>query len=301
MIFVTPIINNLNGKFNHNFFWYDFNIECSTKYVRESFNDVKNLHEIAHIACKQAYQLEEFHNQFDFEHISDGIRYLGNSDEGAEFSWVEVGKHLNCLFRGIPSMNIMLGCIDKEPKVRKRIVKKAKQSNESMVTTVPSEIIQSQKDNENETNEATNERIHHLYTTIQEKGDDLLQLLINPKDNVQTIENFFDFSFLIKDKRVMESLNDQGLPIAYKTNPHALNKSEDGNRRQLILSLNMKDLLDIAEILQDEGKAHKLHRDDILYAARNAHEQADIVAARMAKVTKNKRKAERWDEDEEDK
>ena len=261
---------------------------------------MKNLHEIAHIACKQAYQLEELHNQFDFEHISDGIRYLGNSDESEDFSWVEVGRQLNCLFRAIPSMNIMLGCIDKEPKIRKQNVKKAKQSKESMATTVPSEIIQSQKDNENETNEATNERIHHLYTAIQEKGDDLLQLLINPKDNVQTIENFFDFSFLIKDKRVMESLNENGLPMAYKTNPHALTKSEDGNRRQLILSLNMKDLQEIAQLLQEEGKAHQLHREDVLYSARNAHEQADIVAARIAKVTKNKRKAERFNDDEEE-
>lgn len=274
-------------------------ISYSTKYVRESFNDVKNLHELAHIACKQAYRLEELNNQYDLEHILDGIKYLGHSDEDGEFSWIQIGRQLSCLFRSVPPIKMMLGSIDKEPKSRKQTIKKAKQNSEHLATTVPSEIIQSQNDNKIEMNEATNERIHHLYTSIHEKGDDLLQLLINPQDNVQTIENFFDFSFLIKDKRVMESLDENGIPYAYKTNPHALTKSEDTNRKQMILSLNMKDLTEIAQLLQDEGKAHKLHRDDELYSAIDAHEQADIVAARVAKVTRNKRKADRHHEEEE--
>jgi hypothetical protein len=52
---------------------------------------------------------------------------------------------------------------------------------------------------DDEESEATNLRIKHLYGLIQEEERfDLLDLLVDRRDPVQSVENFFDFAFLIK-------------------------------------------------------------------------------------------------------
>jgi hypothetical protein len=66
---------------------------------------------------------------------------------------------------------------------------------------------QEERDEDDEDIEATNERQMRMATALEEtvlnsKGVDVMKFLIDPEDPVQTIENFFDFSFFVRDKKV---------------------------------------------------------------------------------------------------
>lgn len=69
---------------------------------------------------------------------------------------------------------------------------------------------------------------------------------------MQTIENFFDFAFLIKDKAAAEdTIGDFGLPFAVATNELAT------DQRQHVVSLGMKDLEKVAELIKEINKLEK--------------------------------------------
>lgn len=71
-----------------------------------------------------------------------------------------------------------------------------------------------------------------------------LVLQLDADDPVQTVENFFDFAFLIKEKRAMESVQD-GEPKAIATDINKLNAYMGNQRQQMVLSLSMKDLREL--------------------------------------------------------
>jgi hypothetical protein len=126
-------------------------------------------------------------------------------------------------------------------------------------------------------------------------SSDLLGILVNPRDNVQTIENFFDFSFLIKDKRVGQDLLQDGIPSYTIINVESLNEGLLPNeRKQMVLSIGMRDLRLLAGLLSRDAE-HSLHRDDALYSAANAHEQAKIITERQEKTLKARTKKRKSD------
>jgi hypothetical protein len=290
-------LNELGSSVLNNFRTTNNQLFHKTKFVRESYNDVKNLHELARAARGQAYRLEESDTQYDFDHIVAEIRDMCEPEDTGVFSWANFGRKVSCLFRKVPSFSPMLGLIDKEHKARKEVVRKARAKAEGGAADAPDEVQQTQGGDDEECNEATNERIKRMYAAMSmdaggAKGDDLLTILVNPTDPVQTVENFFDYSFLIKDKRVVESLNAEGLPETLKAQTQMFDLGgPDGERKQLVVSLGMRDLRTLASVLQEQGCEHKLHRDDALYAAEDAYAQAEILAARAAKVKHTKRKA----------
>tara|TARA_B110000090_G_scaffold205781_1_gene254058 strand:+ start:381 stop:1178 length:798 start_codon:yes stop_codon:yes gene_type:complete len=79
----------------------------------------------------------------------------------------------------------------------------------------------------------------------------LLNVLFDPEDPVQTIENFFDFAFLIKENSVVQRFDKKTKrPRCVAANKNSLEKMP---RKQLVLSLNMGELEQLAELLEPEG------------------------------------------------
>lgn len=103
--------------------------------------------------------------------------------------------------------------------------------------------------------EATNERINHLVdyleaTTTSLKASsksarlDLLSTIVDPQDCVQTVENFFDFAFLVKDKRIVQKYDNKKNTTQILVVDPAQMEDDGGfqSRKQMVLSLNMSDL-----------------------------------------------------------
>eukprot|EP00595_Chromulina_sp_UTEXLB2642_P002183 CAMPEP_0196767474 /NCGR_PEP_ID=MMETSP1095-20130614/41544_1 /TAXON_ID=96789 ORGANISM="Chromulina nebulosa, Strain UTEXLB2642" /NCGR_SAMPLE_ID=MMETSP1095 /ASSEMBLY_ACC=CAM_ASM_000446 /LENGTH=117 /DNA_ID=CAMNT_0042135829 /DNA_START=1 /DNA_END=350 /DNA_ORIENTATION=+ len=116
----------------------------------------------------------------------------------------------------------MTGPLYRQPKARKAIERKQKDAEDlSKIKTTAATL----KYDENDEKEATTTRklklkqivtnMTNTFNTQVESGErpkeggiDLVRLLIDPHDPVQTIENVFDFSFLIKEKEVLMTSQD---------------------------------------------------------------------------------------------
>lgn len=89
----------------------------------------------------------------------------------------------------------MNGSLDKKIKERKKAERK--KADTVAVEASAEDVEQTEESGENE---ATTTRIANLkrVLSLAEGPVHLLQLLADPDDAVQTIENFFDLSFLVK-------------------------------------------------------------------------------------------------------
>jgi len=273
------------------------------KHSREQYNDALNLKEIAKAATSQVIHLDDMSRRFDFESWADTIKHKYENPEDHIFSWVNFGMDCGTLFLSAPRVCPLLGVLKNELKKRAPMIRNPRQEKSA-------EVRPEEQEEDGETAEATNTRILRLWQYLQGEQERLTQqsqsqnesqggltqaleadkaisiniltALVDPTDNVQTIENFFDYSFLIKDKRVVESLDEAGVPVTMPV-PQPTDgedKGVDEGKKQMVLSLAMNDLRDLAQLLPS-GYVCPLHRDDPLYEAKDAREQADILATRL--------------------
>ncbi|CAE7473559.1 unnamed protein product [Symbiodinium microadriaticum] len=167
--------------------------------------------------------------------------------------------------------------------------------------------------------EATNQRIRQLFSVLQDStittrtnsshAIDMMDLLVDRQSVVQTIENFFDFAFLIKDKRAVEQVDRaDGLPYVLASDPGRLNEQMGNERRQMVLSMSIPDVRAISELLQEidalDGHATSsargvprrrassgglsadafvcpLHREGRIYDAETVEEQTGLFAEKQ--------------------
>lgn len=141
-------------------------------------------------------------------------------------------------------------------------------------------------------NEATTTRIENLKKVLRVSEGSLqeaaagaepirlLQLLADPDDPVQTIENFFDLSFLVKEKNVT-IVQDRDGSLVVERACSAENKDADKSQKVLSLSMRaLKDYLRSSKAAPDDRAP--LHREDELYQAADAHEQAQLLDKRKS-------------------
>lgn len=79
-----------------------------------------------------------------------------------------------------------------------------KGADKDVKVTTADQVTRDDDDAENEDVEATNKRQENMKSKFKQLTEennpeiDIIQLLVDPLDPVQTVENFFDFSFLLK-------------------------------------------------------------------------------------------------------
>ena len=226
---------------------------------------------------------------------------------------------------------MMLGPLGKPPKARKVMEKAKKGPKENNKLEKPEEILQDEDDEEEkEFNEATFARIDTQLKAItkgKKKMMPLLPFLLDSEDQVQTVENVFDYAFLIKEKAVSQMvMKETGLPVIVQSKKENLGTMES---QQLVLSLNMKELKELASLTKDghfgydedeedelrivsdkagsssssssssSSKSRRnslLHRTDPLYSLADAHAQAELIAAdeeKSRQANKHKMNAKR--------
>ena len=275
-----------------------------------------------------------------------GGRAVRSAESGEVFDWSRLGADAGQLFTTTFPASIMLGPLGKPPKIRLQREVKPRAKEDKTKKMVVEDVDQDDDDddgNKKEFNEATfaridiQERILGKYKE-QNKKIDLVSFLVDPEDQVQTIENFFDYAFLIKEKATMEAIDKiTGIPTI---NPAAKEKLEEKESKQLVLSLNMKELQQLAQLVRDgefvdededenenenenednasspvrrnnssssSSKKRKvwsqLHREDQLYSTANVHAQAELLLEleQEAKKKAAERKKARKESEKEEK
>lgn len=173
------------------------NIFTTVDHPREQQYDALAFKELSFAVKAQSANMADLSHRFDFAAFAAKVQ--GKYSRDGNFNWTDFGLDCGHIVTGVPVFETMLGPMKKEIKVRKVAVRKERERNTAL-NERPEEVEQ----DANESNEETNSRLKSLHKMImQEENDqvepfDLLKLLIDPEDNVQTIENFFDFSFLVK-------------------------------------------------------------------------------------------------------
>jgi hypothetical protein len=257
---------------------------------REEYIDSTILNAQSRVLRKMAANLEDNSRRYDFNSFSAALTDKFKDRQSDLFDWTKLGMDCGALFMSAPAMTVMLGPIGKPEKLRKIAERKGPKQRHEEVR--PEELTQTAEDDD----EATNERIqtqrdhiqHLCYPEFKPKKKnelppanticnkfDLLYNLLDPADAVQTVENLFDFAFLIKEKKVTQKIDENGMPISLLI-PDGLHNAD---RKQMVLTMGMKDLKKLSKLVASKSVADglnsacPLHRNDLLYAAKNAHEQ----------------------------
>lgn len=259
--------------------------------TREQLNDTITMCMLSNIMKKRASVMDNLSRILNFDNFASGLQGK-YSDESGSFSWGLLGGDVGSLTSPTPPLLTLLGPLERQEKIRAARNAGPKKSEERLIEVRADEVTQGGKDNNNnDVDEATNARFAALARYAEVKsapGPDgnirtfNIESLVDPIDPVQTVENLFDFSFLIKEKKVLVSVNDENVPYA----TYARQETKAGSK-QMVLTLKMKDLKQLCAQLQSDGTQCELHRNDDLYAARNAHEQADILDRRAKSKTSN--------------
>ena len=166
-------------------------------YPREQQNDAVAFKELSFAVKAQSANMADLSHRFDFGAFANKVQSKYSRD--GNFSWTDFGLDVGHIVTSIPVFETMLGPMKKEMKVRKVAERKNKERNLA-INEKPEDVEQDAE----EENEETNSRLKCLHKVIMQEDKeqvepfDLLKLLIDPEDNVQTIENFFDYSFLVK-------------------------------------------------------------------------------------------------------
>merc|ERR1719198_207814 len=144
------------------------------------------------------------------DRLITALHAKGWSDELQAFNWHGLGMKVSVLSRSPPEINFLCGAIDKPEKTKKAREKKAKPQDDEEVETQFEEVNEQPEEKEDEATTRRADEMNKVFAARQAEaqaahGDrsgeasmDLFPLLDNPQSFHQTVENFFDFSFRIK-------------------------------------------------------------------------------------------------------
>lgn len=260
--------------------------DMSIRHTREQILDARNFSELVHANKLQASNLTNLSRRYDFDSFVVGLKHLFTNQETELFDWCALGTNVGALMFPVPACVTMVGPMRQEVKTRKAYLHKGKEVYEE---EKPEEVIQGKgmgggggsgggtngEDGE-EVDEATNSRVRCTFEEISKRVNevepmaDLLKILVDHNDPVQTVENFFDYSFLVKEKRVLERIEKDGLPkttnlqhvlqeLKISTSNGGRRKGSDGKevveeqgckpRQQLVLSMSMKEIKELMRLV----------------------------------------------------
>lgn len=324
-------------------------VSQSITHTRELQLDAIMLTELAKAVHTQGTKIDDMSLKYDIHNFSISLQSKYSNDAG--FSWTNLGRDVGVLFRSVPTFQTMLGPIFKEAKVRKAMGRRTAVKEAPAEQTKATEM----KHEDDDDDEATNERLQNLYNVLidltkqietnnmsqfqsqsqtqgapaqaqapeepPECGIKFLNVLVDLEDNVQTVENLFDFSFLIKDKKLMLTQD----PVSQLPQGLVINGENDEAPMQTVLTVNMKDLNELRQTmkcLHDYESEHdgdglsqpqsqtqssssssssngfkkikypSIHRDDELYS-QTTWQQADSLLVKKQEKTNNKSQSQK--------
>jgi len=169
--------------------------------------DAKLLNKVSVLGAEQAGNLAKkgetfvrtLQNKFGQTHGGGS-----SSADSIKLDWLKLCRQLHeyGVYAHVPAVTFLLGEFEAPvAKVRQQRKAKDRTSSEPMQTADTVSVSQLREVQEEK---AQNARIKQVYDTIERNGGrvNIFHLLLNPRSFSQTVENFFDLGFLVKDGRV---------------------------------------------------------------------------------------------------
>lgn len=167
--------------------------------TRELIAGASCLRQLTGAVKDQAQSLCDVSARFSWQDLTTSItNRFGNGGANVGLNWEKLGSEARFLFNSTPSFTTMVGPIHKEERVRKIAVRRQRE-NTAGVVNVTSENVENDENDGND--EATNARVANLLKHLESyrtEEFDLLKTLVDPMNPVQSVENFFDYSYLHK-------------------------------------------------------------------------------------------------------
>mmetsp|Transcript_30588 Transcript_30588/g.98584 ORF Transcript_30588/g.98584 Transcript_30588/m.98584 type:complete len:305 (-) Transcript_30588:365-1279(-) len=224
------------------------------RHTRELGNDGDNLVVIGELATKRSAQLAHSVQQYPASKIVEKLKEEYGRARGGP--WLGLGRDVGHLFAAVPELAFMCGPLQqpekaapppKEKKKRQRATQDDSQLEETQYETTDYSQAATMSTQQKKQEEATNRRLQTLVETMSSKeGDfDLMRLLVSPGKFSETVENFFDLSFLVKDGKAKIDVDPAtGLPRAALSEP----PDEQVPKAQTVVVLNANDNKKLAEL-----------------------------------------------------
>lgn len=169
--------------------------------TRELISDAGCLTQLTGALKGQAQTLCDVSARFNWQDLSASIsNRFANEGVDNGLNWDKLGCEARLVFNCAPSFTTMVGPIHKEERIRKIAVRRQRE-NTAGVVNATSEVIENNEEDGND--EATNARVGKMFEYLDSFGGgefDLLRTLVDPENPVQSVENFFDYSYLHKVK-----------------------------------------------------------------------------------------------------
>jgi len=202
-------------------------LESHIKTSQEQLEDVKLFHKLCKVVSDASCSMDG--NEMKFSsidyctHLARKMNLPGDIApyKAIPLQLVNFGKEMSKNFDHAPTLKFMLGALHDESAVasaQRRVKKKAVQnikSRDKQVATKTSSISKHQ------TNEAltdnyvkvTRKAFFDAYKQNKSKPLCYFSFVIDPDQFASTVENMFHVSFLVKQRVVMLSIDERGLPI----------------------------------------------------------------------------------------
>lgn len=124
--------------------------------------------------------------------------------------WTTLGVQAGVCFNAVPRTFFLAGALETQVTLKKKAKQRQRRTGDEEVTKAiqPENVVQTSTDNENKLS-AMEKLVRKIQSTLKKRtteesdGDgrpklDAIQFLCNPDSFTQTVENIFNFSFLIK-------------------------------------------------------------------------------------------------------
>jgi hypothetical protein len=269
-------------------------LASKAEHPRELQIDAIALKHLSTAAKTQAIRLNDMSRRYSFDTIAQQLAHFHHPGRQT-LDWTALGMTIMTIVSFIPPHDTMLGAIDKTIKERRQGVRKRAMNNENddlidgNLASKPTE--QTQQDTTVADDSAALKRSAVQLDFIRKMMDkdkneiDLIDLLVDPSDSVQTIENFFDYSFLLKDKKVAEGIVEgDDLPKVVIADPNTLDAAD---KKQMILAINMADLGHLMSEMRkhhsDNAEVHPFHRSSELYQCHTIPDQIKCLEQQAQK------------------
>jgi len=191
------------------------------------------------------------------------------ADEGGGIDWSDLGRDVGCFFRGVPFFDCMLGPTGFTPvtKVRQRAKRAQKQTYEERKPEEIKGSVSNEKvvtEHEKQTM-VMKETLRSCCRTRDVNGNSVkravgaFDFLVNPASFSQTVENIFDFAFLIKDGWAGLKIDEESkLPVITTKKPKKVESST------AVISFSLRDFNKVVDTFSIEESIipHRERKED---------------------------------------
>jgi len=257
-----------------------------TRYTREAVLDAQNTAALVAATSRQVQALAMKQQKVTVDGMVKGLtdkkkrKFGWFEEEEHRMDWAELGKYAGRLVHAVPIAEFLCGSIERQEVKRARKERAVREKDDSEVVR-PDDMV----DKDEDVVESTEKRINNFNKVFFTKGCakpgvtefeealdqeqkpiDMFPFLIQPDSFTQTVENVFDLSFFIKKGNASLELDENGMPTIRAVRSSANdNSGAQMPSSQLVMSLSMADVREIAATFNCTGEGGIEKRDDPAY------------------------------------